>query len=553
MFSAKGKSSKQPIATLLTRLRSLLPCFVSCVAWCVGMALLTVCVQEQGFFWDTIVLASSQAQWFYKQGFTPLPSAIDVGHPPLLPVYLAIVWHLAGKSLATSHQAMLPFLIGIVVCIHLLAFLLISEACASTSLRRQAWYSTLCASLVLVQPTFLAQATLVSPDVVLVCCFLVGMVVLILRLPQERGGTIPCASVTSDATPDLSSGFHLFTHLVYHLVYACVLIPLTLVSLRGGICGVMLLCAEALCIVLVGRAQSMTSLLAMLGKRLTAYVPAFLVFLCWSSWHRSTTGGVGFQAWSWSFMLSTIINDPDILKKYAVYGWRLLDFGMIFVWTSLAIGAVLLMRVMTRRQRSIYQYTRIVLVALVVAVMAIAWIPILAVMPLNSIGHRYFLPLTMTATLLAGVVLCAAQHSCRRSYAYCMRLLYGLSVFGLLTGHWWVWLYPATTAKGWDSTLAYLPYNSLRRTVMQSIQQRGIHLSSVASRNHALAAQSDIDLLDTPTVPFVEQSLEEAQYVFYATVLNGFTNEELQRLQSWECIERASSCGIVVEVRKKPR
>lgn len=67
------------------------------------------------FFWDTVQLGSKHAHYFYENNFKSLtlPNDIDSGHIPALGLYLAIVWKIFGKSLAISHIAMLPFVLGI--------------------------------------------------------------------------------------------------------------------------------------------------------------------------------------------------------------------------------------------------------------------------------------------------------------------------------------------------------------------------------------------------------------------------------------------------------
>src|SRR5438045_3352806 len=66
------------------------------------------------FFGDT-TYHSTIAQWFLETDFKSLilPFDMDAGHPPFFGAYLAIVWKAFGKSLAVSHFAVLPFIIGI--------------------------------------------------------------------------------------------------------------------------------------------------------------------------------------------------------------------------------------------------------------------------------------------------------------------------------------------------------------------------------------------------------------------------------------------------------
>ncbi|HLU84511.1 MAG TPA: hypothetical protein VKZ45_03495, partial [Vicingaceae bacterium] len=129
--------------------------------------LLTIYVSNHFFYWDTIKLVAAPAHFFYGNNFSTLitPEDIDAGHFPLLAMYIAKVWQLFGKSLVVAHFAMLPFLLGIVYQVYVLAKYFLG---ATTWM---IWAMV----LVLADPTFLSQATMVSPDIVLVFCFFMAV------------------------------------------------------------------------------------------------------------------------------------------------------------------------------------------------------------------------------------------------------------------------------------------------------------------------------------------------------------------------------------------
>ena len=59
------------------------------------------------------------------------------------------------------------------------------------------------------------------------------------------------------------------------------------------------------------------------------------------------------------------------------------------------------------------------------------------------------------------------------------RFTYGFMLLGLLTGHFWI--YPDPVAKGWDATLAHVPYFGLRREAITYLDNKGIPLETVGS------------------------------------------------------------------------
>jgi hypothetical protein len=263
----------------------------------------------------------------------------------------------------------------------------------------------------------------------------------------------------------------------------------------------------------------------------------------WYVWHRATTGAIGWHNPQSTEFYRSLSDGAGLVKNYAVFVWRLLDFGMIAVWTALGASVYA-----AYKRNSLKRLANTHLVV-VFGVMLLVWLPVIAVLPIFSIGHRYFLPLTTLLILCTASMLAVFTPKVERWF-------YAALCVALLTGHAWAWLYPPRVAKGWDSTLAYLPYHALRKEMLGKIAARGINPREVASRNCAVFSTKYLDLANNPTSndgSFTEQPITQSRYVFFASVLNGFSDEELRQLQSWECIERCAAWGIVVEVRKNPK
>lgn len=468
------------------------------------------------------MLSSMQGQWFYEQGFVPLPADIDVGHPPLLPSVLAFSWHYFGKTLAVSHWTMLPFLLMIVYAAHHLTLSFFTPL-----------QSVLCASLILIQPTLLAQASLVSPDVLLIAFFMLAL----------------CCFFEKKYL--LNDKHKQWKEQIVSSLYAVALMLLAMTSLRGMMCVVMLLLAECGFVLasqlgkngVVWQEQTLLNprWYRILAKVLISYLPAFMLFLIWFLWHKQTTGTIG-----WHNPASTEFYRPlwDLVglgKNMVVFVWRLADFGAVSIW--LVLGASIYA---AYKQKILPHYWDIRL-AILGGVMLGVWLIVVSVLPIYSISHRYFLPLHILSiyATFRGMMLFPLR---------IRRVLYCASCLALLTGHLWVFLYPQQIAKGWDATLAYLPYHAARCEVLARMQERDISSSTVASRNFATFAPKFLDLetsANTSIHAFRNVPLDSTRYVFWSSVLNGFSDDDLQRLQTWECVERVESFGIIVELRRQ--
>jgi hypothetical protein len=81
-------------------------------------------------------------------------------------------------------------------------------------------------------------------------------------------------------------------------------------------------------------------------------------------------------------------------------------------------------------------------------------------------------------------------------------------------------VYPRHISQGWDSSLAYLPYNSLRKEAMAFLDDQNIPTTAVGSFFPNISSMKWTDLSKTED-RFRSFSLEnKPEYVFYSNVFN---------------------------------
>ena len=443
-----------------------------------GYIALTAWASDFEFFWDTVQLGAKHGTWYYEQQFRYLllPPEIDSGHPPVFGMYLAACWLLFGKSLAVSHWAMLPFLLGLGwQTYRLVRFFLPDDWVAPVML------------LLLIEPTLLAQCVLISPDVVLMC-FLVWSLNALLR--------------RSDVTKSF------------------VLIGLALISMRG------MMCVLALYLVDVWYTTYHV------GKRLTirhtlqtmvAYLPSGILASAFLAYHYAETGWVGYHAdspWAPSF---DKVDARGLLRNIAVLGWRLLDFGKVAVFVVVGIAWL----GWRRRANPIDDRLRtlLVLTGILVALLT----PSLLVHA-GLLGHRYLLPYTYMGLLSA---LYFVLHTYQRSWKRWLAL--GAILVAFVSGHRWV--YPDKISQGWDASLAHLPYYQLRDVVNEELAAMGIPRASVGSAFPLVAEQRYYDL-SSSTDAYARKDLYHQEYILYSNIVNDFTDDEIDRLQDLWVVEQ---------------
>ncbi|MCB0596454.1 MAG: hypothetical protein H6557_00345 [Lewinellaceae bacterium] len=436
--------------------------------------LATFLVRHNAFFWDTIQLGSKHAHWYYENDFRYLllPDEIDSGHPPAFGLYLAVMWKLLGKSLAVSHLAMLPFLLGIVI--------LLFRIGDYFGGRENSWMLALLAAA---DPVLAGQAVLVSPDIVLACFFLLALYGMLCR---QSGAQILGA------------------------------MGLAAISTRGMMVVVALY--------LFGLAITERKSWAALIRQALPYVPSGLLALAFLAYHYQQKGWIGYhEAMPWAPGFERV-GLQGFLKNAAVLGWRMLDFGRLFIWLPLGWLAYWQLKgpapAANEKIRQAFW-----LMALCLPLLSITF---LAYKGLH--GHRYLLPAFLSITMLFYTLLAQGSLTVR-----VRRLLFGAAFAGLLTGN--LWIYPDTISQGWDSTLAHLPYYGLRKQALSYLEEHEIPLESVGTAFPEIGPLKFKELNDEER-GMKEKDLARDSFIFYSNVMNDFSDAEIRRLKAEWRVEK---------------
>lgn len=415
--------------------------------------LLTFFCRSNIFFGDMVQFASRHPHFFLANHFQTiyLPNYLDSGHPPLFGIYIAFAWLLFGKSLLVSHVAMLPFL------------LLIAYQVPQLLSRWLNGYALLFSSLlVFLEPTLLAQATLVSPDIVLMSIFITGI--------------------------------NLYLNKKYKTL-ALVLIPLGLISLRGMMVLFASFCAIILNDILAQRKFNLHYFFTIT----LVFLPSVVIAATWLWLHYQHTGWIGFHSdspWASSFQQVSL---AQMLKNAILFIWRLLDFGRITVWL---LALFLLFKFKLANQSNLKWIIPIAVFILVFAANTL--------FADGLVGHRYFLPIYFLSLVfvLKNIPLAFAKKS---------MLTYVLLFISFLIGATFV--YPSKIAMGWDATPAHLPYYSLRKEAISFLNNNNIPLQTVACGFPNLDTREILEL-NGDSSHFNSYSDTTLKYILYSNVFN---------------------------------
>jgi hypothetical protein len=451
------------------------------------LTVLVVSCADHIFFWDTVQLGARHATFYYDNGlsFEFLPNRIDSGHIPSFGYLLAVCWTLFGKSLLVSHLFVLPFAIGIAWQAHRFLNHFISK-------KNLIWAML----LLFLDTTFLSQVSLVSPDIPLLFFFLFAL-----------------NSILTNKRVSVAVAFSL----------------LFLVSMRGMILTVPLFLFDVYLHSNFSFKKIKTSLITIV-KLGIPYLPAASIFISFSWFHFTQKGWIGYHEDSpWAIFFQRV-GFSGAIKNTAVFGWRLLDFGRVFIWL---IGFACLVWIWRKKLKFSNKAKQLSVLFLLI----IAFLSIPAIIYYDLKGHRYFMPIYFSVTFLVSYLFLEVVKN---------KLFQKASLFigliGLISGSFWV--YPSHIAQGWDSTLGHLSYYQLRDNMIQFMDEYSIDKSQVGFDFPGGYEQRFLDLSEE-TWFFPEVDIENQEYILFSNVVNEFSDEELIELkENWKLIHQEKSITV---------
>lgn len=453
---------------------------------------LTLLVRNNFFFWDTVQLASIHAQFYFDNNFSSLllSENIDSGHPPTFGIYIALVWKIFGKSLAISHFAMLPFLIGIVFYLQKLGQYFFQN---SFFVFAFIW-------LVIVDPCLAGQAVLVTPDVVVVFFFLMCLY-----------------GVFNEKRKLLTIG----------------IIGLCLISMRGIMIAAAIFLFDFLNYFFLRRKEIKLKRIIVNGLPYTIGVALGVLFLLF---HYLKTGWIGYHENSpWAPAFEKVAFDGAI-KNIAILGWRLLDFGRVFLWLIIVI---LGLNIFNKKQKFDLKTQQLLMLFFALIFLLTPTM----IIHKTLLGHRYLLPIFLVIDFATAYFIFEFVNN--KSYKI---TLFTFCFLSLLLGN--LWVYPKKIAQGWDSTLAHLPYYKLRNEMIDFIEKEDIPFSKIGSAFPNLTSFKHIDLVNEAH-HFKVKNLDKQAYIFYSNIFNDFTDKEIDDLEkNWTVVkelERRNVCVVLYQ------
>lgn len=305
----------------------------------------TTLTSEHPFFWDSILQVSVPANWYFEHNFTQvfLPDEYATGHSTIIGFYLAVVWKIFGRSLITSHMAMLPLVFGILLQLNNL----IGKA------RLNPKDSGLILMAVACDATLVSQISMVTFDVAHIFFFLWCL-----------------NSILNKRNINISVSFTF----------------LMLTSLRASVSGFGILSFALYLNYLEDKHFTLEKIKPFLPG-LAAFGILLMVLYLEKGWIFANPESADYT------LFLGFASKKEVLRNIGLVGWRLIDFGRVGLW--LVFLGILINSV---KKKTLYDpfFRNIFFVAL---------FQLMVIFPLviiykNPFGHRYFLPVIISVAII---------------------------------------------------------------------------------------------------------------------------------------------------------
>ncbi len=443
------------------------------------------------FFWDKDILHARHAFWYLENGFSILqPPQFDSGHPPAMGLLLAFLWKIFGIHLAVGHLAMIPFAITLIWQLYRFTAFFIKSLFVYWALL-----------LIAIDTSILTQLMILTGDLLTLVFF-----------------------------------FWAVNSILYNkriaLLFAMVLLALT--SSRGMI-SCMIVGIFDIYLQTCGKENVYKKIVSVIPW----YLPSFFLSAFYLAYHYAKTGWIGYNpegsSWEGLFELADL---KGVVRNFLIIGWRLIDFGRLFLWLTGFYFFFLMVKKRIKPDDNI----RILLALCIISF--IIYVPPMIIYK-GLLSHRYILPLfAVFATLIAYLLFEKLPDNRLR------KSIYFVLIIGLLSGNFWI--YPDRIAKGWDATLAHIPYYKLRRDMIQYIEEERIPFEEICSEIPNTAKLKHIDLIEDER-SFMNRNLQACDYIFYSNIYNMFTDDFLYELKNhWEVVREYRLLQVRVTLYKNP-
>ena len=439
------------------------------------------------FYWDNVVQISVPANWYYETNFNYfyVPDELATGHQTFVGMLFAGVWKIFGRTLLVSHLLMLPFVFGFLYQLHKL---LINLQIKVLSTR------ILILIFILIDATVLSQLSGLTFEVFHLFFFLL------------------CINATLEKRNFL-------------LMIAFVLLAQT--SLRGtisagGIMGFQFLYQYA-------------NKTKFSYKNYLVYIPGLIsivLFLVLFKVHKGwVIANTVSNNWKESGELASV---NEIARNIGVFGWRLIDFGRVFIFL---LFAFLSMQSLRKWRFKDHIIQTLFLIAMTQFILFFAIIIIFR----NPFGHRYLIPIMIPIII---VTVYWISTYLRRPW-----LWLSLCFISLVSGHFW--LYPEKVSQGWDATTMHWNFFEVSDEMEDYLTRTEMDRAKIGTFFPHYKLMKNYQLKPKNSISYQKATENETDYILYSNTFNVSDSIVDALHNEWELIQEFEQNKVFIQFLKR--
>jgi hypothetical protein len=458
-------------------------------------AIITLISLNHCYFWDNIQQTAKEGYWFYANNFKTLllpgfsegSEIVGVGyHPPLMGFMTAILWKIFGLHLWVSHVFI--FLWSIILAYNTFC---LTKHLFSTNI------VGLLVFVLLLDSAILAQIAMASPDIILLCSFVMAV-----------------RSIVENKKILLSIS----------------LIFLFLINARGTLAGIIVFIFYCFYSFVVRKEK--LSIRFFITKTIP-FLPALLLLISYFIYYFSNRGWILISAdspWAEGYLAPEGLY--NYIKNIFAYSLRLVENGRIVIWL---LGFYLIYLVYRKKDTFTDKEKSIGVLFILLFLLYLYF----ALTTRIAIATRYNMPTTFVLTLFIFLLLDRYVDFKR------FKLISIVVICFLLSGNCWV--YPDKIAKAWDSSLAHLPFYSLRNECLDYLDQNNIPYTDVSGGFCLYGNRRYVDLMDKDSRISTET---ENKYFLYSNISNlgDDFQHEIRDTKHWKLIKTFKKGMVYISI-----
>lgn len=439
------------------------------------------------FFWDAFS-KSIRATWFLENNFSQfvIPDEISAGHPPLWELLLAFTWSITERTLENSRLLLLLFNLG--------AFWQLIRFLRDNKISQVPAIALL---IVMVEPTLLAQTTILNNDMMLLFFTLLGL------------------------------------NSIYRnekVFYSIALTGILFSNLRGVSIFASLLLIDFLFYWFKLKKTRQEFLWI-------SYIFPVLMFGIFLIYHYQLLGWIlkkpGHAHREMAGVILIVKNIASIVKS-------VLETGRIFMFALL--GMLLIRLFKKQKWHKISSENKRLIISFFVLFSVLS---ALFTMMTNPVNPRYYLITYLIATALCLNLIFELMKAVKWQKISTIYLF-----IAFLTGHFWIW--PPTISQGWDTSFAYLNYFPLRDKMENYLVENNIPKTQTGT-NLNLNNPQFIDLKEPSAEIYPELDTSQQRFIILSNIENGTSDEDIHTLmQDWKLLQSYKQMGVFVNLYENP-